>query len=206
MARDHDHVVRCARRPALRAIAEFDLHVAHAGARQVGLREGRQLRVDLHRQHVLRLVREQGGHVARAGADLQHPLVRLDLQLLQEARLHLGRKHRLAAVVGAVRRGQAQRHLHVGERQLPVLRRHELLAPDHQQQVEHGLVEHLPGADLLLDHVVAGALDVQRGRGGGGTGGRGGAHRFSAPSTCLARTRPLVPTAAVPVASCRPKV
>jgi hypothetical protein len=28
------------------------------------------------------------------------------------------------------------------------------------EQIEHLLVEHLPWPDLLLDHVVAGALDV----------------------------------------------
>ena len=53
------------------------------------------------------------------------------------------------------------RNFHVGEGQRPVLRRNEILAVHAQQQVEHALVQHLPRADLLLDHVEAGAFDVR---------------------------------------------
>ena len=41
----------------------------------------------------------------------------------------------------------------------------ELLARHQEEQVEHLLVEHLPGADLLLDHVAARLLEVHAGRG-----------------------------------------
>jgi hypothetical protein len=41
-----------------------------------------------------------------------------------------------------------------------VLGRHELLARHEVEQVEHVLVEHLPGADLLLDHVGARLLEI----------------------------------------------
>jgi hypothetical protein len=39
-------------------------------------------------------------------------------------------------------------------------RRHEFLALDDEEHIEHVRVEHLPGAQLLLDHVVAGLLEV----------------------------------------------
>ena len=38
--------------------------------------------------------------------------------------------------------------------------RHEFLAAHDEQQVEDVLIEHVPRADLLLDHVEAGLLDV----------------------------------------------
>jgi hypothetical protein len=46
-----------------------------------------------------------------------------------------------------------ERDLEIRESDVAVLRRHELLALDGEQQVEHALVEHLPRPDLLLDHV-----------------------------------------------------
>ena len=48
-------------------------------------------------------------------------------------------------------------------RRLPRLGDDELLARHQVQQVEHLLVEHLPGADLLLDHVGAGLFYVHDG-------------------------------------------
>ena len=42
-------------------------------------------------------------------------------------------------------------------------RRDEHFAPDCVQQVEHILIEHFPGADLLLHHVEARLLYVQGG-------------------------------------------
>ena len=54
-----------------------------------------------------------------------------------------------------------ERDLHVGEGERAVACRHVFLAPDAQQEIEHALVQHLPRPDLLLDHVEAGALDVQ---------------------------------------------
>ncbi len=41
-----------------------------------------------------------------------------------------------------------------------VLGGHEVLALHLEEQVQHVLVENFPGADLLLDHVEAGLLDV----------------------------------------------
>ncbi len=39
----------------------------------------------------------------------------------------------------------------------------EFLALDRHQEVEHVLIQHLPGADLLLDHVEARFLEVHQG-------------------------------------------
>jgi hypothetical protein len=77
--------------------------------------------------------------------------VRLERQLLHDARLHLGLHHRLPV---------AQRDLQVGEGEGCMLRRDEILALHLEQELEHGRIEHLPGADLLLDHVEARLLDV----------------------------------------------
>jgi hypothetical protein len=105
-------------------------------------------------RHVPRALGEEGCHVARAGADLEHPLVLLQGELLQQPRLDLRRKHGLTA---------GQRHLGVDEGQTGAARGHEILALDDGEDREHVLIQHLPGADLLLDHVEAGLLDVHPG-------------------------------------------
>jgi len=56
-----------------------------------------------------------------------------------------------------------QRHLGVDEGQRAIRRRDEVLALDHREQRQHALVQHVPGADLLLDHVEAGLFDVHGG-------------------------------------------
>jgi hypothetical protein len=57
-----------------------------------------------------------------------------------------------------------QRNFDVGESEVAMLVRHEALARHSTQHVEHALVEHLPGAHLLLDHLrdekVAALLDL----------------------------------------------
>ena len=50
----------------------------------------------------------------------------------------------------------ADRNLEIRKGQVAVLRRHEMLARHEIEQVEHVLVEHVPGTDLLLDHVCSG--------------------------------------------------
>ena len=94
--------------------------------------------------------------MARARADLEHTLVRLDSELLQDARLHFGCPHELPAIPFT----DAQWSLHVGERERAVGRRYELFALDDEQQIEHRLVEHVPGSHLLLNHVEARLFDV----------------------------------------------
>ena len=63
------------------------------------------------------------------------------------------RKH-----AGACR--SAERDLRVGKRQPAMGRRHELFALDHEQHVEYVRIENLAGAQLLLDHVVAGLFEI----------------------------------------------
>jgi hypothetical protein len=48
--------------------------------------------------------------------------------------------------------------------------RHEVLALDDRQQMQHMGVEHVPGADLLLDHVETGLFQVHE-RGSSGSPG-----------------------------------
>ena len=68
---------------------------------------------------------------------------------------------RASSLGGSIVLAVAERDFHVGKGQRAVLRRHEVFAVQAQQQVEHVLVEHVPGPDLLLDHVEAGAFEIQ---------------------------------------------
>ena len=66
-----------------------------------------------------------------------------------------------ASIFGAhIAGARTQRNLEVGEREQAIRRRDEFLAAHDEQQVEDVLIEHFPRADLLLDHVEAGLLDV----------------------------------------------
>ena len=90
-------------------------------------------------------------HVAGAGADFQH-LVRLThRQFLQNAGFEFGGQHG-----GAVAQGDFQ----IGEGQILVGSGDELFPLDHAEQVQHGLIQHVPGPDLLFDHVEAGFFQV----------------------------------------------
>jgi tetratricopeptide (TPR) repeat protein len=81
-----------------------------------------------------------------ARADFEDAVRFTHVELLQHARLELGLPHPLAFPKG---------YLQVGEGKRPMLRRNELLARHDIEQIEHVLIQHLPGADLLLDHVGA---------------------------------------------------
>ena len=54
----------------------------------------------------------------------------------------------------------AERDFHVGERERAVGAGTKSSRRTAEEQVEHVLVEHLPGADLLLDHVEARAFEI----------------------------------------------
>ena len=149
-AGEHDRVVG-RRPPAARSVADGELDRSDAGVREAGFRFRRQPRVDLDTHDLRALARKERGEVTAAGADLEHALARPELELLDDARLHLGHPHPLAI---------AERNFEIGEGQQTVGGRHEVLAPDREEQVEDVLVEHLPRADLLLDHVEARLLDV----------------------------------------------
>lgn len=126
-------------------------HVGDAGRAQGRRRVRFQLGMDLGAGHVAGAPREQGGEIARARANLVDVFLLLDRELLDDARLDLGLHHRLAV---------AERQLEVGKGERTVLLGHEVLALHLEQQLEHARVQHLPGADLLLDHVEARLLDV----------------------------------------------
>ncbi|MNN46547.1 hypothetical protein D3C81_1609310 [compost metagenome] len=72
-------------------------------------------------------------------------------QVLQEAGFDPRRQHVLPG---------GQRNLHVDERQRGVRGRDELLPLDHRQQVQDFLVQHVPRADLLFDHVESGFFEI----------------------------------------------
>ena len=59
-----------------------------------------------------------------------------------------------------------QRDLHVHESHGLVSQGHEIFAPHQRQQFQHFQVEHVPGADLLLDHVETGSFEIDVGRHG----------------------------------------
>ena len=94
---------------------------------------------------------QEGGHKARARAHFQHGFVALHLQLLQHAGFHARCQHHLAFT---------QRHFGVHKGQGLHGGRHEVLAAHGGQQAQHGAIQHIPGADLLLNHVEAGLFDV----------------------------------------------
>ncbi len=52
------------------------------------------------------------------------------------------------------------RDFQVREGERPVICGDEILPPDLEQEIENALVEHLPRADLLLDHVETGAFEI----------------------------------------------
>ena len=120
--------------------------------RKLRARGAGELRDDVDAVDVASEAGEKRRHVAAAGAHLQYPVPGRDRELLQHARLELGGEHRFAVT---------ERDLHVGEREGAVAGRDELLAPHAQEQVENALVQNLPRPDLLLDHVEAGAFDVE---------------------------------------------
>src|SRR5450631_1822058 len=101
-----------------------------------------------------RAPRHERGEVARSGSHLVHALVGANAELLQDARLDLRLHHRFAV---------AQGNLEVGEGEVAALRGDEILALQLEEEIEDLGIEHLPGSDLLLDHVEAGLLDVHGG-------------------------------------------
>jgi hypothetical protein len=54
-------------------------------------------------------------------------------------------------------------NLHVGECQIAIGGRNEVLTLDDKKQIENLLIQDLPGPDLLFDHVEARLLDVHLG-------------------------------------------
>ena len=96
---------------------------------------------------------EEKGEKPASGTDLEHAIVGSDVQRLQESALDPRGQHHLPVTDG---------HRDVGIGEAPVFFGHERVARGALHQVEHGPIEHLPRADLLLDHVEARTLEVHR--------------------------------------------
>ena len=138
----------------LHAIAEVQGDVVGVVGFQAPARDVLERGADLHADHVTGQLRHQVGEVAAAGADLEHAVGGIQLQRLQQPRLHPGRHHHLAVADG---------HADVGVGEGAVVVGNEGVARRALHEVQHGLIQHLPGADLLLDHVESGLLDVHAG-------------------------------------------
>src|SRR5260364_264675 len=53
-----------------------------------------------------------------------------------------------------------QRYLKIRKGEIPVGRRHNMLAFDNGQGTQHFWIQRLPGADLVLDHIAAGEFVI----------------------------------------------
>ncbi len=91
---------------------------------------------------------------AAAGADLQYPVGRPDRECLQHSPFDLRRHHHFAV---------SERYLGIGEREPAEAVRHELLAWHFVERAQHARVEHLPHAQLLLDHLFPGEFHIVHG-------------------------------------------
>ena len=96
---------------------------------------------------------QQGGHETRASADFQYCFVLVNGCVLEHAGFHARRQHDLA---------MTQRNLHVHKGHGTVGCGDKIFALDHRQQVQHLWIRHVPGADLLFNHVKAGLFDIHR--------------------------------------------
>jgi len=108
----------------------------HPVIAQLGQRPGgglAQLLEPLDRDHLARQLGEQGGVVTGSGADVQHPVGRLELKQLQ----HPGDDQRLGDRLAT---GDRQRDVVVGV--LAVLGGDEALAGNRRDRREHSLVGH----------------------------------------------------------------
>jgi hypothetical protein len=98
---------------------------------------------------------EKRRKVTAARPYLEDPLALVHGERLQYACFELGQHHALA--FGRI---FVERNFEIRESETPVRLGNEFLAAHDVQEVEHILIEHFPRADLLLDHVEAGLLDV----------------------------------------------
>ena len=96
--RDVDGIERSLLGQALPAVADDADDVGVAQRRQRRARLGAELRVSLHRPHLGGEQAQQSGVIARAGADVQHPVSRRQLQQLEHPRHHDGLGDRLTAI------------------------------------------------------------------------------------------------------------
>jgi hypothetical protein len=74
---------------------------------------------------------------------------------LQQARFQFGTQHCFTV---------PERNLHVSKRERPVFCGNEIFAFYSGDCVKHGLIEHIPGANLILDHIATGLLKIHSGQ------------------------------------------
>ena len=129
------------------------LGVVDSGRLKMNAGQSCQFSVYLQRDNALRAVRQKGSHVAGARTDLQHLLVFLHRQVLQQTRFNAWCQHDFTAW---------KRYLHVHEGEGFVGQWNEIFAFHDRQKIQHVRVQHVPRANLLLDHVESGLLKVHR--------------------------------------------
>jgi hypothetical protein len=138
-------------RPARKGRCRFHRNVGHAGATQVLARRIRQLRIDLDRPYVVGMGAQQRRHVAGAGADLQHVSCFFIASACKARASTMGANMRAAPPSGICVSAKASRRCAGGTN-------------SSRLTIEQGIqdvgVQHLAGAQLLLDHVEPGLFEI----------------------------------------------
>ena len=144
--RHHDAVVGRVLGPSVVPVASPHFHVAIAQLQQGGTRAFRKRCDDLDRVHRLHEPAENGGLVARSGADLEHPMDRFDLQRLCHEGHDIGLGNGLAVSDG-------QSGIAVSQRTRGFRNEH---VPRHMEhRVQHARVMDVAGPELFIDHATA---------------------------------------------------
>ena len=152
--RDQDGVVRGGVGPAMRAVAQVHLGIDQTQPRQALARGPGQGVVALDRVDPGGQPRQHGGGVARARADLQHAILRLDPRRRDHQADDVGLGDRLAGL-------DRQRGVVIGE--LAQAFGHEQFARRLAQGLQHALVAHAAPGDLPLDHPFSSVCQVDHG-------------------------------------------
>jgi hypothetical protein len=113
---------------------------------------GGEILVDLDTVDLATQARETGGHVSAAGADLQDPVLGSDLQFLQHPAFQFRLHHHLPV---------SERNPEIREREVAPGGGDKVLARHRGNRVQHLLIQHVPGTDLLLDHVDSRLVQVK---------------------------------------------
>ena len=154
-ASQYNHVIGCVAAPATRTVADFKRNVANIVRGESFGSLCAKRRVEFNARHMRGAACQQSGHIAAASADFEDAISRFDGQFLQHARLEFRRQH-LFIGSGA----GDQRNFHVKKRKATVLRQHKFLTAHLEEQIQYLRIEHIPGPDLLLDHVEAGLFNI----------------------------------------------
>src|SRR5262249_50167023 len=131
--------------------ARLELDVMDAASRELRSSGCREIGKNVDARDALCEASETRREIAATRADDEHLVDRLDLKSLQDAAFDFRREHRLA---------MRQRDLGVGEREVTVLARHELLAWRFCECAQNPIVEHLPSPQLLAEHLGACNVEV----------------------------------------------